>query len=80
MSLPWHALRAVMLSRPRLWLMEPPTALGLEVALQKLSLPDASPSRALSEWLCLGVCIRSAIAYLVLLWDPFEVNSSWLLA
>ena len=68
MSLPCHALRAVLLSRPRLSLMEPPTALGLEVALQKLSLPDASPSRARSEWLCLGVCIRSAIAYLVLLW------------
>ena len=49
-------------------LLEPPTALGLEVALQKLSLPDASPSRARSEWLCLGECIRSAIAYLVLLW------------
>ena len=67
MSLPCHALRAVLLSRPRLWLMEPPTALGLEVTLQKLSLPDASPSRARSEWLCLGVCFRSAFAYLVLL-------------
>ncbi len=82
---PWHALRAVVLSRPRLWLMEPPTALGLEVALQKLSLIGASLSRsgsrssstrwsasswALSEWLCFGVRIRSALAYLELLWDP----------
>ncbi len=39
MLLPCHDLRAVLLSRPRLSLTEPPTTLGFEVALQKLHCP-----------------------------------------